>query len=282
MATIQFLARAAAGGVSLDRVLTLGRQWLYVKPDEVQGVLTRSGVATAAQDATRIFEEAGGYCEPLLKHLGAAQIDSMDVSNYENATILQDLNRPWPESLREKFSVVIDAGTLEHVFNFPLALKNCLDAVAIGGHFITITPANNLLGHGFYQFSPELYFRVFTKDNGFSLETVLVYEQPWSSVWYEVADPEQVRSRVELANSKPTYMIVCARKVAAVEVFATPPVQSDYQFMYWKQTPGKGTAGEFVTGRPRSWKTHAPAWIGNLYRRLKPFRLPYFRKKRLT
>ena len=70
--------------------------------------------------------------------------------------------------LKNKYTLVIDGGCLEHIFNFPVAIKNCMEMLQEGGHFIGITPANNLMGHGFYQFSPELYFRIFSKENGFA------------------------------------------------------------------------------------------------------------------
>ena len=37
-------------------------------------------------------------------------------------------------------------------------------------HFVRITPANNFFGHGFYQFTPELFFRIFSAANGFEVE----------------------------------------------------------------------------------------------------------------
>jgi hypothetical protein len=35
-----------------------------------------------------------------------------------------------------------------------------------------VTPANNQMGHGFYQFSPELFFRVFSQENGYLLRAL--------------------------------------------------------------------------------------------------------------
>ncbi len=46
----------------------------------------------------------------------------------------------------------------------------------LGGHFISVTFANNFLGHGFHQFSPELYFRVFCPANGFEVESLMLCE----------------------------------------------------------------------------------------------------------
>ena len=56
--------------------------------------------------------------------------------------------------------MVIDGGLLEHVFDFPTAIRNCMRMVRQGGHLILNLPVNNFPGHGFYRFSPELVFRV--------------------------------------------------------------------------------------------------------------------------
>jgi len=278
LATIQFLARSKDLGISLDRVLTLGRQWMYVKPNEIRPLLARNGIKLNAEDTRRLFID-DGYCEPLLKLLGANRVDSMDVSSYEHATIIQDLNQAWPEALRDRFSLVVDGGTLEHVFNFSAALRNCMQAIAPGGHFLCVTPTNNVMGHGFYQFSPELFFRVFTPENGFEIEKVLLYEQPWKSVWYEVADPTQLGSRVELVNRRPTYLVVCARKLASV-AFSQAPVQSDYPLLYWKQAAGPDTAIIKPVATASFMKRHAPQWFADRYRRWRPLRPPYFKKVR--
>jgi hypothetical protein len=45
-------------------------------------------------------------------------------------------------------------------FNFPVALANAMKMAKIGGHFAARTPANNQCGHGFYQFSPGLFYRI--------------------------------------------------------------------------------------------------------------------------
>lgn len=278
-ATIQFLATSRNRGVALDRVLTLGRQWMYVKPDRLQALLARNGVNLSPAEAAALLAD-NGYCERFLKSLGAANVDSMDVSAYEKATIIQDLNQPWPDSLRERFSLVIDAGTLEHVFNFPVAIRSIMEAIARGGHFLCITPANNQMGHGFYQFSPELYFRLFSRENGFEIEKLIVYEQPWKDTWYEVANPSEIRSRVELVNARPVYMIVCAKKIASVDVLARAPVQSDYSFMYWQAAPGAEVAGVQRKPGASALRNLTPEWMASWYRKLRPFRPRYFKKVR--
>lgn len=140
------------------------------------------------------------------------------------------MNNPLPAELKGKFSVVVDAGTLEHVFNYPIALKNCMELLKSGGVFISITPANNFMGHGFYQFSPELFFSVFTQSNGFELIKLLICETYEDSQWYEVSKPKGGNAgRVTLINHQPTYLMCIARRLDdKCEPFKTTPQQSDY------------------------------------------------------
>ena len=113
------------------------------------------------------------FCEPMLEKLGAT-VDSVDANAFEGANIIHDLNRPMPVELQGRYDVVFDGGTLEHVFNFSTAMRGCLELPEVGGHFIMTSPANNQMGHGFYQFSPELFFRIFSEENGYELRAIFL------------------------------------------------------------------------------------------------------------
>lgn len=165
--------------------------------------------------------------------LGAEEVSAMDISDYEGATILHDLNQPIGDELEEKFTFVLDGGTLEHIFNFPNALSNAMKMVKVGGHLIIITGGNNFLGHGFYQFSPELFYRALSEENGFAVKRLVAAEVRGN--WYEAADPKQIKGRVELINDKPVYLMVLAEKRASKPLFVNVPQQSDYVAM-WHDT----------------------------------------------
>ncbi len=124
---------------------------------------------------------------------------------------------------------MLDVGSLEHVFDFPCAIRNLMRMVEIGGHLILVTPTNNEAGHGFYQFSPELLFRVLSSRFGFEVEEMLIKElgRPRAR-WYRVSDPELLRCRAQFRSRNVTYLYVRARRVGAVTNFAPPPQQSDY------------------------------------------------------
>lgn len=235
----KFLLFARQRGVDFRETATIGRQGLYLTDEAFAKNLALYGAPEPLAAARRLLAESSGYAEPFLTHLGAKSVRSIDASSYEGATDVHDLNLGIA-GMPSIFSVVLDSGTLEHVFNFPQALKSCLDLVGQGGHFISITPANNFLGHGFYQFSPELYFRVFGKGSGFELRHVVLFEDVPDAEWFEVVDPDAVKSRVTLVNSQPTYMAVVARRVAATPSLSTWPQQSDYVAL-WRAS-GAGAA----------------------------------------
>ncbi|MEW6161156.1 MAG: hypothetical protein AB1813_27315 [Verrucomicrobiota bacterium] len=223
----RFLMSASRQGVSYEYCLTLGRQNFQLGVSETRILLKEFGLA--AEKANEILVGSyPRYAEGFFRFLGALQVDSMDASKYESATVLHDLNLPIPEALKNRFTAVVDAGTLEHVFNFPVAIRNCMEMTKVGGHFLALTPSNNYCGHGFYQFSPELFYRVLNAQNGFTVERMIAMECGPFRRWFEVKDPELIRSRVTLTNSFPLILLVQAKKVADVPKLVDVPQQSDY------------------------------------------------------
>jgi hypothetical protein len=231
-----FLLCGRANGVDFSRVATLGRLNLFIDVRSLRAVFRKHGATLGEHDIKEM--RTGGYCEEFLRRLGARDPKSIDASAYEEASLIHDMNQPIGEPLKGRFSVVVDGGTLEHVFNFPTAIRNCMEMLDVGGHFFTQTMANNFMGHGFYQFSPELFYRVFSPENGFRVHRVVLYESRVGAPrWYEARDPKDIGERVELINGRQTYMMVHAEKVADVPLFGTPPQQADYSALWRQNAP---------------------------------------------
>ncbi|MXZ72133.1 MAG: hypothetical protein F4Z04_11630 [Acidobacteria bacterium] len=256
----QFLLAARGLGVSLERVATIGRQRLYVTPAWLRARLRAIGIALDSAATARLFEEADGFAEPLLRMLGARRVLSLDASGYEGASRVADLNARIAPDLESAFTTVFDSGSLEHVFDFPTAIGNCMRMVAADGHLLIVTPANNMVGHGFYQFSPELFYRVLAESNGFVIERMLATELS-SSRWYQVADPAVLGTRVQFRTFRPTYLCVIARRVAVRPVLVSPPQQSDY-VTQWQNTgrTARGVAGADLHPLDR----YLPHWLATV------------------
>lgn len=92
--------------------------------------------------------------------LGFTEVHAIDISDYEGADIIIDLNQECPEEYHEKFDVVIDGGTLEHVFNISYAMKSICHLLKPDGIIIHASPLSGYVDHGFYSISP-IFFLTF-------------------------------------------------------------------------------------------------------------------------
>jgi hypothetical protein len=224
------LLLARSGGVSFEHPLMLGRQRLHMQWRDLQATFSKVGLDMAAENAQRLHSEESGFAEPLLRLLGAVDPQSLDASDFEGSTLVHDLNQPVPEDWRGRYSLVWDGGTLEHVFSFPTALRNAMQLTRVGGHLITMSPANNWMGHGFFQFSPELWFRALSPENGFEMEWMLIKASRHpASRWYRVRDPKTVQDRVTATTRTRNTIYALARRTGDVPIFESVPMQSDYQ-----------------------------------------------------
>lgn len=222
---VRFLLSARQRGVEFGDVLMIGRQDLNVYPAKMRHVLAEAGLPAPlfALDA-----KDTGFAEPVFLSLGARHVGSLDASAFEGAEVVHDLNKPISAEFKQKFDMVYDGGTLEHVFNFPTALQNCMEMLRPGGRLFIHTVANSYCGHGFYQFSPELFYRALGPENGFVIERMILHRiGPYGS-WYEVSDPQSIRARVELVSLSPMQLLIQARRTEVVPLFAKAPQQSDY------------------------------------------------------
>jgi hypothetical protein len=237
-----FLVAARNAGADFDRAVTIGRQRFFLHPGSLQRAFARAGSSLSREEAERLIAARGGFVEPLLERLGAAHVDSVDASGYEQSTFVHDMNQPVPSELEGAYSVVIDSGSLEHVFDFPTAVANCMRMARVGGHVLLLTPAHGEMGQGFYQFSPELLYRVFAPENGFRVEHMLLKDARMRSPWYSVADPREAGGRVVMTSGPPAYLYVMARRERGVVPFGRTPQQSDYAALWEGDTAAETSA----------------------------------------
>ena len=271
----RLLLAARREGFSFDNVVTLCRQELLLSSAELKKLgkeFTTQAAALQKLDmapetfADRFFREC----------LGSQNIESIDLSDYQEATIGHDLNLTIGDDMRHRFDAVVDAGTLEHVFNFPVALRSCMEMVRVGGCILLATTANNHCGHGFYQFSPELFYRAFQPEHGFQIERVILVEHPFPGAelspnqrCYEVADPDALGGRVGLVSRRPVMIQVLAKRINDARSLDSFPQQSDYERL-WESSAacaeGRWTRETVIPFSRLSLLGKTRRLLGNLYR----------------
>jgi hypothetical protein len=225
----QFLCGLREAGVDFRQCATLGRQSFFPDKKHISGVASQLCLPGGNHE---LIDTCCGDGNKFIKLLGAENITNIDATDYEGADTILDLNHPIPQHLKPfvsgQFSTLIDGGTIEHVFNAPQALKNSMEMVAVGGHFVALQMANNFLGHGFFQFSPEFFFAALSMENGFKVRSVLL-GTPGPIDYFSVSAPTSSRERIVLCNDRPTYILVVAQRLVKCEIFRTPPQQHFYK-----------------------------------------------------
>jgi len=108
------------------------------------------------------------------KSIGLDKVDSLDFCDFEKCTIIHDLNTNIPARLHNKYDLIIDSGTSEHIFNFPKVLENYNKMLKIGGRIIHCLPTSNFVNHGFYMFSPTVFQDYYTSNKWKILDCLFI------------------------------------------------------------------------------------------------------------
>ena len=167
-AALRFIAIEHRRKAFSGAAVTLGRQCVYGTFSDVQQILREEQIPQAKlppgiATGTNIPDWRGSENEQFTSDaaffytLGMQDVRALDVSDFEGAEITWDLNRPVTSELESRFDLILDSGTLEHVFDVNTAMRNLVKMLRPGGRVIHFSPANNFCNHGFYQFSPTFF-----------------------------------------------------------------------------------------------------------------------------
>jgi len=229
---VQMMLEAMDRGVDFTDTLTLGRQKIWISKKQYKILKNNYNINSDVEfDYSKRV-----YADNILRNwFSIIDLDVLDFSDYENANIIHDMNKAIPDNLNQKYDVIIDGGTLEHVFNFPIAISNCMNMLKENGNLFMFSMANNHCGHGLYQFSPELFFRIFDQVNGFRIQSIVLVSHPFIGAelservkCFSITDPAKVGIRGTLVTNDPLGIMVHATKISHKPIFNISPMQSDY------------------------------------------------------
>ena len=157
-------------------LLTLGRQSVFVSQSAFHKIAEDLAfpLSSIPQSDKRPLNDSGIGDDVLFRSLGFDQVVTTDNDDFESADVIFDLNSSGPPpELLNRFDVILDCGTLEHIFDLPNALNNICRMLKTGGRVIHISPSSNHIDHGFYMFSPTLFFDFYSA-NHFEINTIQV------------------------------------------------------------------------------------------------------------
>ena len=157
-------------------------------------------------------------------------VTSIDFDGQDTALRL-DLNFPLNNPLpKAPFDVVMNIGTLEHVFNIAQGFRTVHDVTRVGGLMLHSSPFIGWPDHGFYSVHPTLFFDL-AYSNGYKILHMACGEiQPLNQVVLETRE-DVIKMLVNLKSSR-SRMLCCVMKKTREEPFRIP-----WQGYYAKTLP---------------------------------------------
>jgi hypothetical protein len=134
-----------------DEVLLLGRQTFLITPEHAIDMLRAHGIEPSPLDldesaidhTTRAGANRGYITDTaFFRLLGARTVRALDVTDYEGAEILHDLNKPIPDELEDIADFILDGSTLDNLFNPAAAMQSVTRMLRSGGRFIATNMAS--------------------------------------------------------------------------------------------------------------------------------------------
>jgi len=248
--TIHLIGMALRDAPRSGSVITFGVQKVAATRGEAGAALAKAGIEPPALGGGG---DAALHQDELFRMLGYAAVESIDVYPAESPTHVLDLNRPLPASLLDRFDLVYDGGTTEHCFSVPDVLVNATRLLRKGGRIIHHLPLNNWVDHGFYQFSPTLFFD-FYGANGFADLSLALHFSARGRESYIAYDPQSDGMLpYSLGGNKQVMGFFTATKAAAVDPVAFP-VQGRYRRAFGGEKRGPREAATPLARLKRSLK----------------------------
>lgn len=205
-------------------VLCLGVPDIYLSESELGAGSQESGPT-----------ESHGFVSPtaFFGALGLSDITSLDIpGSTHRPDLIHDLNDPIPPALMERFGLVVDPGTTEHVFDTRAGLINVANALRTDGVIIHFVPIYSFNG-GYFSINPSVLIDFYSL-NGFSDITayIIMWDRyrpfadksrcyrytPALEVRHGLADRDQCRFT--------PHLLFFARKAEVVEEYRSP-IQHD-------------------------------------------------------
>ncbi len=263
-----------------QNVLTLGVQDCYFDRAQLVGFLGKHrmphpDIPVEEIELTTGFRHLSGpgrdaymkniHQRTLFRFLGydPQAVRGLDVSDFEGAEYVHDLNFPVPTTWHGQFDFIFDGGTVEHVFSIKEAFYNLARLYRVGGICAHFSPTD-LINHGFINLNYHI-FQDFYARNGFECVRMKYVAVPCDSAeadrYLLEIEPDALRFPV---HGYRLYTCCAFRKVSSPELQI--PTQRFYREIYEKiereaRTPA---APPLAPLPPEPPPPHQPRRIGPL------------------
>jgi SAM-dependent methyltransferase len=156
--SLDVIKAAAQGTEGRDAIWAMGSQICTFSPDNGNRWLVQN-------DFNPVLDT--DWCEDpqtVFQAMGFSEYVDIDVNDQARRRV--DLTQSLPDNCVGAADLIVDSGTLEHIFELPTALRNMNRILKPGGVILHLTPVT-FFDHGYVNVNPCLYSD-FYKANGYT------------------------------------------------------------------------------------------------------------------
>lgn len=222
-------------------VLLIGRQTVPLTIEQAKNLAAEEGITPRPQSAPRLDTstqggKAHGYISDasVFDLFSDASVQALDISDYEDAEIVADLNAGIPAHLEGQFDFIYDGSCLDNIFDPATSLKNMTRLLKPGGRIVLVEHATHI--HGAYvTYSPAWFYDYFTVNGFADCKVYLAFfrrlDDEWALYHY---DPHSSPTPppTQWANyfpEKRDFMIVTVAERGLGSTHHRSPVQEQYR-----------------------------------------------------
>ncbi len=102
--------------------------------------------------------------EDVFLSFGLSDFSAIDIFD-QRASLKYDLNKPVPKNEHNKYNLVFDLGTIEHIFDTRQCIENYFKMTKVGGMLFIHTCVSGYFRHGMHVFNPALLLQAMLLNN---------------------------------------------------------------------------------------------------------------------
>ena len=232
----RFIIREARHAPIRGSVLLIGRQTVHVTPARFFQLMCEEGMSidpelpVTLDNTTRSGAGRGFISDTyLFKALGAETVSAIDVSDYEGADIVHNLDTPVPAHLEGRFDFICNGSVLDNMFNPTMGLTNISRMLAPGGRIVHFEHASNCTNGAYLQFSPNWFFDYYAINNYTDCKTYIALFHDLDAPWEFYACLHEEGREPRQFNSSRMAMTVVIAESASDSTWDRYPIQEQYR-----------------------------------------------------
>lgn len=218
-------------------ILTLGKQSVAVSLPKVKEIFHEFGCEINQEfkekyDTSTRYGGGGLDDESFFSLFGNVNYQTMDVSDYEKASIVHNLNYPIPKELEGTFDYIIDGGTFDHLFDLKTCFENVTKLLKPGGRIFQWNAASNYANAGYLSFSADFFYDYYTLNNFADCRTFFAISHSMSAQnWYlyKFVPPKNSQGYPVFQPSYLQVMVIVFAKKGLNSTYDRMPVQLQYR-----------------------------------------------------